>query len=260
MIVLCSLAFGFSPWEAVKTVRVREIGEVHPATVEQRLALDTLIQAVVRAAPSGGLSEALVAEASALGCSLRVDGQLAVLSGRPGWALLVVRLGNASPWILEAPHPWYDLGTGDLTEKLFLESDARAAVFATTHRALGPETDAAHAVEGTFHTVTLALVESMEEPVVVQIHGFGPGHTDADAVVGGWGADALANSLVAAGWGAVDGSVVPALGGRTNVTVRALTGRAPVAHLELSKARRKALRREPADRAVLWTALHSWAR
>lgn len=260
MIAWCTLAFGFSPWEAVKAVRVREVSDLHAATVEQRLALDALTQAVVRAAPGGELPEPLFAEATALGCSLRVDGKLAVLSGRPGWALVVVRLGEATPWVVQAPHPWYDLGTGDLTEKLFLESEARAAVFATSHRALGPGTDAAHAVEGTFHTVTLALVESMEEPVVVQIHGFGSGHTNADAVVGGWGADALATSLTLAGWVAVDGAVVPALGGRTNVTVRALAGRAPVAHLELSKARRKALRREAADRLVLWTALHSWAR
>lgn len=258
--LLCSLAFGFSPWEAVKAVRVREAGELHPANVEQRLALDALVQSIVRAAPGGAVPESLFADATALGCSLRVEGQLAMLSGRPGWALLVVRLGDATPWILEAPHPWYDLGTGDLTEKLFLESSARAVVFSTVHRALGPDTDAAHAVEGTFHTVTLALVESMEEPLVVQLHGFGAGHTDADAVVGGWGSDTLATSLTAAGWVAVDGTVVPALGGRTNVTVRALTGRAPVAHLELSKARRKALRREATERALLWTALNSWAR
>jgi hypothetical protein len=252
--------FGFSPWEATEAVRVRTLDGIAPATIEDRLALDGLVADLVRAAPTGKVPPALATRATALGCSLRVEDGIAVLSGRPGWVLVAVRLGPATPWVLEAPHPWFDLGTGELTDRLFRESDVRAAVFATVHRHLGPETDAAHAVDGTFHTVTLAIVEALEAPLVVQVHGFGKGHTDAAVVVGGWGADRLALALSAAGWPAVDGTVVPALGGRTNVTVRALTGRAPVAHLELSRPTRKRLRASAEERARLWTVLRSWAR
>ena len=40
----------------------------------------------------------------------------------------------------------------------------------------------------------------------------------------------------------------------------ALAGRAPVAHLELNKATRTALRDDPALRARLWAVLKAWAR
>lgn len=248
------------PWEQTKAHRVRELEQARPPSVEERVALGDLVRDLVQAAPRAVLPPSLADRAAALGLELVVDADRATLVGTRGWGLVVVRLGAAVPVVLQAPHPWYDLGTGELTGQLFAESHARAAVFATTHRRLGPRTDVAHEAEGGFQILTLALAEAIQDPVVVQIHGFGEGHTGADVVVGGWGARSLTGPLAATGWVVADGVAVPTLAGRTNLQVRALTGRVPVVHLELSRELRGRLREDAGARAHLWTVLEHAAR
>ncbi|MCB9668713.1 MAG: hypothetical protein H6736_06770 [Alphaproteobacteria bacterium] len=258
--ILLGLALATTPWERTGELRVRDADALVVPDVTQRAELGALVRDLVRAAPSGAVPAGLPERASALGLSLDVSDGIALLGSNAGWGLLAVRLGPASPWVVQAPHPWFDLGTGELTGLLFAESDARAALFATTHRKLADTTDAAHQAEGGFQTLTLALVDALEDPVLVQIHGFGGGHTGADVVVGGWGAASLTEGLTTLGWVAADGKAVPSLAGSTNLQVRALAGRAPVAHLELNKATRTALRDDPALRARLWAVLKAWAR
>lgn len=258
--IFWTLAWAVTPWEHVEEVRVQDPIAVVPPTASERAALTTLVESLVRAAPRGTFGDKLPAQAHALGLELVVEDDVAVLRDRRGWGLLALRLGPARPWVFEAPHPWFDLGTGRLVDQLFRETDARAAVFATVHRRLTDHTDAAHEPEGGFQTLTLAVAEALEEPVVVQIHGFGAGRTGADVVVGGWGARTLAEVLASdLQWIATDGRAVPSLAGQTNVQVRALAGRAPVAHLELARHIRKALREDPARRQQLWKALQRWA-
>ncbi len=247
------------PWTEAERWRVRDPSARVRLSVEQRAALAALAEDLVRWAPSGTVPASLERRATAQGLSLRVDDGIATLGGPGGWGLLAVRLGPARPWLLQAPHPWYDLGTGALTERLFYQSDARAALFATAHRKLTSTADAAHDPNGGFQALTLGVTTAMARPVVVQVHGFGEGHTGADLVVGGWGADALVDALAPTGWIVARGADVPTLAGRTNRQVRALKGRVPVAHLEIARPLREALRDDPALSQRLVDALARWA-
>ena len=248
------------PWEQTKALRIREVEQLRPPTVEERLGLGRVVGELVRAAPSGELPEPVLAQARALGLQLTREEDVLLIGGPHGWGLVALRLGPASSLVFQAPHPWYDLGTGELTGKLFAESSARAAVFATTHRRLAARTDVAHEATGGFQVLTLALADALEGPSFVQIHGFGDGHTGAEVVLGGWGAGSLAEPLAASGLLVTDGKAVPTLAGQTNLQVRALAGQAPVAHLELSRDLRKRLREDVAERARVLDVLERWAR
>ncbi|MBW2254306.1 MAG: hypothetical protein JRI25_06870, partial [Deltaproteobacteria bacterium] len=68
-----------------------------------------------------------------------VDGEDSVLVVREatehrGAGLVAIRCGSARPWVWQAPHALYDLNTGDIARRLFVESGARAVMWNTVHR------------------------------------------------------------------------------------------------------------------------------
>lgn len=119
------------------------------------------------------------------------DGSVAMLRplDRTGQARIAVHLRPNEDLILEAPHPFFDFGTLEQARQLFDLLEARALIASGTHRcastAAGCEgrsnacgepggfrmSDAAHAVNGTFHTAHIALGEAFPSAHVVSLHG-----------------------------------------------------------------------------------------
>ena len=96
---------------------------------------------------------------------------------KKGWGMYVFRRKNYVPVALEAPHSFDDVGTGDLTELLFLESRAHAAAWNTAPRSATiagrTETaDLAHLPDSVFHSFTRALASTHPQGIVLQLHGF----------------------------------------------------------------------------------------
>lgn len=112
---------------------------------------------------------------------------------RRGGGLFAVRCGEASPWLWQAPHAFFDLDTRAVAQHLFDETGARALALSTVHRfkALPGETrsDPVHPADVTrqpgslFHAATLGLASGAPEVRVVQLHGFGERGVDAAAIV-----------------------------------------------------------------------------
>jgi hypothetical protein len=100
-------------------------------------------------------------------------------SGRPkkGWGVYVFRRKNHVPVVIEAPHSFDDLYTGDLTELLFLESRAHAAAWNTAPRSVkipgkAETADLAHLPDSIFHSFTRALAAAHPRGILLQLHGF----------------------------------------------------------------------------------------
>lgn len=256
---------------------------VKPGTFEP----DQDIPALVRAAqddprgPYSPLSEASQLELRAFARDLMTStasdpsGVLEVLgdSAGDGQGLMIVRTGGESlPVVLQAPHSFSDIGTGQLAAEIMARSDFRVLLVNTRHRRAvevpegrHPASDVAHRADSAFHALTLGALDGLERPLLVQLHGFGR-QTVEDAavdVVASCGAtdhravlDAFAASL-RAGLPQLGVARYPddisLLGGTTNVQGRALAGRADAAflHLELSpEARKLVLDSVPAQDAL----------
>jgi len=217
------------------------------------------------------------------------------LDGQIYWALLepegssrgagayVFRIGppDAGPTILlEAPHNFYDLGTGRLAAELFFDpppgARPRALFTNTIHRyQLAPgnkkkrkhnPADVAHNPQHAFSIATEAFAIAAGGARVIQIHGFGSrtddddeGDVDNVLVVVSAGDEAGSSPLTAAIAGALTGELGPEvkrfpedvrfLGATTNAQGRLLRkiDGAEFVHVEMSSELRKKL----ADGAAL---------
>ncbi len=253
-------------WELVRERR----SELAPATPTpaERLAYAALVRDLARAAPAGTLPTDAHTRAGALGLELLRKDDVAWLveRGEPrGVGLVALRVGPlAEDLVVQAPHPFSDLHTGAVTAAMFDAGELRAACIATVHRNAGPGADPAHAPESWFQSATDGLAEALDDPLFVQLHGFAPTTSDADAVLSAGGArlpaDRLADAMTRIGvaLGAADvrsGADVPALAARGNVQGRLLAGRARFLHLEISARLRAVLGEEPGLRAALSDAL-----
>ena len=86
-----------------------------------------------------------------------------------GRGLYVFRIQSDSNTVLQAPHRFYDTGTGLLTRKLFEEHNVLAAMWNTVHRS---QVDLAHYEDHYINAMTRALIRLREPIVVAQLHGF----------------------------------------------------------------------------------------
>ena len=86
-----------------------------------------------------------------------------------GRGFYVVRINSKSNLVLQAPHRFYDMGSGTIVSKLFQENDCQAAAWNTVHRR---QFDLAHRRDSFLNAFTRAIVEFNDESIVVQIHGF----------------------------------------------------------------------------------------
>jgi hypothetical protein len=233
----------------------------------------TLVTRLMKALRPGPLPEALVAEARAAGFALEpthdAAGALWILrepdGQRAGAGAFVLRPGG-SPLVIEAPHTFYDEGTGEIALALFARLRAGGLFFNTVHRYAPPDgdqhpADVAHAERTLFAAANQGLLEAAPW-AILQVHGFGgrqPLGAEVKAVVSdGTGAAsepaARLRAALVRRWGAgtarlygVDADV---LGATTNVEGKAARRAGAVfLHVEMSAETRRALGREVAPLA-----------
>lgn len=215
--------------------------------------------------------DALAAELRPHGLDLEVDDGRVLLhdaSAPRGTGLLVVRCGDAAPWVWQAPHALHDLHTRTLALDAFEATHARAVMLSTVHRyrASVEETpsDPVHPADVTrqpgslFHALGLGLLEGDDALRVVQLHGFAdrpdlpfdlvasPGRTPWAGPPPQW-----PEPLRAARYGIE----VHELGGTQNVQGHAFPHR--FLHLELSATLRRSLLDDPARQALVWSGVPS---
>jgi hypothetical protein len=233
----------------------------------------TLLTHLVKALRPGPLPDALVAEARAAGFTLELThdaaGDLWIVrepeGQRAGAGAFVLRPGG-SPLVIEAPHTFYDEGTGEIALALFARLRAGGLFFNTVHRYAPPDgdqhpADVAHSERTLFAVANQGLLDAAPWSIL-QVHGFGgrqPLGAEVKAVVsdGTGEASAPAVRLRAAlvrRWGAgtarlygVDADV---LGATTNVEGKAARrAGATFLHVEMSADTRRALGRDVAPLA-----------
>lgn len=178
-------------------------------TLHERQVFEELIPALLQAAKHGGkLPETAQKLAATVG--FEIDdwswyGQTFWTlrerkNARHGAGAYVIRTGEAAEVVLQAPHAYHDLGTGQLGAELFVcapdDYRPRAFLTNTAHRYHGrlherrsdPDhpADVAHNPDHLFQVATDALVRKLAHARVIQLHGFGPKESrdeDVSAVV-----------------------------------------------------------------------------
>jgi hypothetical protein len=273
VLVLCSvlMARAQSTWAVVEALRTGR--EAERPDLALRVGYSDLVAELATAAAGGGLPPGAPARAEALGLVLRVEDRVVRLSepmgGQRGLGLLVLSVGPvAAEVVLQAPHPWADLDTGEITASLFDRGGVRALWVATSARGEGEagNRDPAHDAEGMLQAATDALCRALLDPLVVQVHGYADESSDSEAVISGglarWSPESLEalRARLASGLG-VDparvrtGAEEPALAARSNAQGALLADRARFLHLELSRSARRRLVAEAAQREALLEVL-----
>ncbi len=282
-LVLCPIAQAGELWEQVEAARAD--GAYADVQAEHRLAIRDLFAELVAWACLGAVSEEVVRRAAQLGFIVDRNDDLVLLrpsgTGARSDGVYAVRIGvEVPPLILQAPHAYYDLQTGPLTARLFEQGFGRVACFNSAHRNaasagdLGPvgkasTSDLAHRPYAVFQAATLGMVDALDHPLLVQLHGFGGGHGGFSAVVSrgsSWQpsieirrAVSLLEPLLASYGPLADGDIVPELAGRTNVQGRVVGKDARFLHLELSLPARSVLNNDAELRADLGSILTTLA-
>ena len=187
-----------------------------------------------------------------------------------GAGVLVLRSGEAQPWLLEVPHSFFDEGTLEIGLSAFVWRRARALLINTVHRyralatAAADESpdsddddsspsDVAHAESSFYLTAHQACVDALGEVGVVQLHGFSDASAPkADLVLSAAGSRAdpapIARALErAAGIRvAVYPTDIRKLGGTRNVEAHySISIGRPFLHVEMSKSLRRQLTTDP---------------
>lgn len=187
---------------------------------------------------------------------------------RRGAGLAAVRPGKSRPFVIEAPHTFFDRSTLDVALAVFERLEARALLVNTMHRSGGatPEQreeeirrgtskqDLAHVEQSFYSTAHAEVVRADPELVVLQIHGFRDDFVPGtSAVVSAAKTRGDAKSVAVALRQAFPGMTfrvypdeVDTLGGTKNRQAElSRAARAPFLHLELSATLRAALSSDP---------------
>lgn len=246
------------------------------ATSRERSAVQDAARMLVRTAaecPQADVDAAVARVAPLDFVVERIDlggvGILVVREGRErrGAGVLVIRCGEASPLLWQAPHSFYDLHTAEIVRLAFLESGARAAMWNTVHRyrsrADETEDDPVHPADVTrefgslFHAMTVGVAAGDPGLRVVQVHGFAERPEGWAAIVSSGDAArpplAAAGALSPLGTIATFGKDTDELGATNNVQGRALarSPRPRFLHVELSPTARGLLRTQIDARVAL---------
>ena len=250
-------AFAGALWpQAEKARRDGPVLDLHPS---ERLAAQSLFMDLMAIAPSGQVPADLRTRAKSLGLHLRIEEDRVLIWGAKSvpHGFFAIRLGPASPVILQAPHAFYDLNTGSLVSSWFDEGWARAAFFNQGHRFGGPgkepakdAPDVAHRPSSFYQAATLGAARGLSTPLIVQLHGFKERDNEAAVVssgsalqperIEGFLIQSLAPILRPHGL-VLDGVEAPDLAGRKNVQGRGLSSHARFIHLEFSRTVRETL-------------------
>ncbi|QDT12143.1 hypothetical protein [Planctomycetes bacterium K23_9] len=99
-------------------------------------------------------------------------------SRRTGRGIYAVRLGFTSDLVLQAPHRFYDQGSGIIARTLFEEHSVSAAAWNTVHRR---QVDLAHCEENFINAFSAAIVNCNRQAKILQLHGFDARKNDLDS-------------------------------------------------------------------------------
>jgi len=187
-----------------------------------------------------------------------------------GAGVLVLRSGEAQPWVLEVPHSFFDEGTLEIGLNAFVWRRARALLINTVHRYRAQATapteespdsddddssasDVAHAESSFYLTAHQACVDALGDVGVVQLHGFSDASAPkADLVLSAAGSRADPAPIAQALERAVGIRVavypgdIHKLGGTRNVESHySISVGRPFLHVEMSKSLRRQLTTDP---------------
>jgi len=264
-------------------------------TIAEREAFSRILPALLQGKPD---APALAAAAAQAGFHLedwtvegvRVWALIEDPAQRRGAGAYLVRAGvpaTGREILLQAPHADYDLGTGEIAARLFVQPGGPRALFLNSiHRyqsapgerekRLGSPADVAHNPDHLFAWATNLFATAFPRVLVVQLHGFAgqtseeeedaliPAGTSIVVSAGNKTASTRLSTLVADGLRGVFGEGVRrfpeesgALGATTNVQGRTVRrrGNADFLHLELSQTARRALRADPEKLAAFGRVL-----
>ena len=189
---------------------------------------------------------------------------------REGRGLYAVRAGNSVPVMIQAPHGFHDLHTGELGARLFEESSFVAGAWNTVPRGTGAgreAADVAHLENSYFMEFVKAFASRYREGTVLQLHGFSRSRRktregrEARIILSEgtrspgerfFSYRACLESVFGQGVKGFPGQVVE-LGGTRNRMARwfRTRGRGVFVHLEMSLRVRKVLRKEEGKRRDL---------
>jgi hypothetical protein len=188
---------------------------------------------------------------------------------RRGAGLAALRPGKGRPFVIEAPHTFFDRGTLDIALAVFERLEARALLVSTMNRVSAgtPDeraeevrkgtspSDLAHVEKSFYSTAHAELVRADPELVAIQIHGFKDDHVPGTAaVVSAAKTRGDAKAVAAALRLALPNMTikvypdeVDTLGGTQNRQAElSRAARAPFVHVELNATLRTALNADPA--------------
>lgn len=99
---------------------------------------------------------------------------------RRGRGFFAARIEGGTPLMIQAPHQYYDLRTGTLARQLFVESQAMAAAWNTTHRYHNShDTDLVHIADSYLHALSRAFIDVHPDGRILQLHGFSTAKRDS---------------------------------------------------------------------------------
>lgn len=234
---------------------------------DQAAAYRALVEDLVVAARGGTPVAGLAVRAQELQLTLTQRGRWLELypaaPDAPAAGMLAVRVG-ALPveLVIQAPDPFSERHTGRIAAQLFASSSVRA-LYLDLDGAPQPQDGASAPAADDLQLVTAAMIDALQHPTVVQLHGYARGTSSAAAVVS---MGATATSSAATGrWASV---VRAALGGdvQTSLTQpqlaalrneqgRLLRGHGQFVHIALGLSTRLSLRRDPEGCSALAMAL-----
>lgn len=275
--LLLALALGFSTVAEARSpdrAQIPRADDAPPLLSEaEQEAYRFLVGDLTDAALRQQIAPELFERAQQLGLSLRQRGD--TLELRPSApavgaaGVLMIRMGPlAAEVVLAAPHPFDDLRTGSIAAMIFENAPVRALFIGTQSRFAAGEAEPTRHPESTLHITTEVLADRLVQPWFIQIHGYGPGSSDASAVISGGAsmtprtilersADVL--SAIVGGADVRTSRLVPLLSARDNIQGDYLRDRARFVHIELGRDLRIALEANPRTCGLLGDRLIAMA-
>jgi len=258
-------------WDLARSLRAD--GASAMVAAESRDGYIDLVENLAAAATKGDVPAWLSKDAEGLGYVLVVKADRMELrpasTATRGNGVLVMRLGELPAEVMiAAPHAFDDIRTGEIASDIFESAPIRGLFVATNRRDMRPGTDGAHEDGSALQLATEAFAMSLPSPWFIQLHGYGPGTTQAGAVISGGAsgtpramleraADVLSTAL-----GGADirtSRDVPALAALTNVQGAWLRGKGRFIHVELGFDVRETMSRHPVTCRMLATGLVAMA-
>ena len=244
---------GGEHWELAQ--RARRDGEVPDLAPMERMRASRLFATLAHEAKQGEITDATRVLARQLGLFSRLEGDLLTIWGeREPHGLFVLRVGAAPDLVIQAPHSFYDLRSGEIAAELFARSGARALFFNSAHRFGGPgdagepeaenPPDVAHRPYSLFQAASYGMLLGLERPEVVQVHGYRSRDGEHAVVSRGRAlqsskaVEEVIELLAEHELQGVTGREMSELAGRKNVQGMLIGDRGTFLHLELSREAR----------------------